>query len=499
VPSTSTAPRPGFPLPVIGFLLVAAGVATLFGFYLFAGVDEPPGFGASLEDATMPEGGGVPILPSSLPPSIGPVPPPSPSFPAARTGGTSGAVEPGLRAPFGEDFSDPAHVKAKLRAALAAHDWARVADLLGIHDGALDPDVLDALVQALYDPAQAARAAGAWARVRDPKALRVLLPRVSVARDDLATWTAVLRVVTSAAAVPGADRGAAVATLHRLVDGTPQDVVVLQSIARIGGLEALDAFIDLARRPNGAIRVPDHVRADLDLRQDKEAGRRLSEALASPDATPDALVALSDLAFVGPGAEAVVPALLALDVEGRPQEVREAVFSALTRVGDDRGYEHLLAVAQDPKRDVGQVAGTALAGAQSASPAARARLVEAARTTTDDGLRLSLAHGLGSLREPSALPLLTEWVGSGSETVRSTSVAALGKYGPRAAESVEALGHAYGSGDVGLRSQVAVTLAAIGTPEARRLLEQARASETSPTVKKVVESALRNLEARRSP
>jgi HEAT repeat protein len=305
--------------------------------------------------------------------------------------------------------------------------------------------------------------------------------------------------MTSAAAVPGADRAAAVATLRRLVEGTPQDDAVLRTIARIGGVEALDVFIDLATRTSGAIRVPDHVRADLDLRQEPEAGRRLAEALADPDASPEALVALTDLAFVGPGSEAVVPALLALDLEGRPPEVRQAVFTALARVGDDRGWERLLAVAQDTKSGLGQAAGLALAGARSASPAARARLVEVARTTTDDHLRLLLAHGLGSLRESSALPLLKEWIGSGSPTVRLSSAAALANYGPRGADAVESLGQAYGAGDDALRSQVAVTLAAIGTPEARRLLEQARASETDPTVKRVVESSLRNLEARRSP
>src|SRR5262249_32518994 len=145
---------------------------------------------------------------------------------------------------------------------------------------------------------------------------------------------------------------------------------------------------------------------ELDLAKSKEASGVIADALADPTKSTEVKRALAEMAGK-PGASAdLVKALEALDVEASHERVRRQAIQSLGRIGSDAAIQHLLEIAQKGGADYGSVAAAALAETTSASPDARARLLEAATTTGDEGLKVRLVESLGNLKEAKAVPSL---------------------------------------------------------------------------------------------
>lgn len=400
--------------------------------------------------------------------------------------GTSGGVPPGLRAPSGEDLSDPKVLGARLREALGgeAPRWDLVADLLGRYEGTLPPDVRAALLRA-FDGGRAPGAVAAFSRLRDP----TLVPDLVRLLDDATTSPEARRTVIAALVSMPNGGEPVVAGLVRGLRGTADDRPILEALAQVGGPDAVRALVDaVVRTRDPDAFAPETWRA-LRLQGSAPSSQLLVDALASPDLSPAARRAVVRLAG-RPGASAeLVAALLALDGPDLDLESRRALYASLASTGDGKGTERLLAVASDPGAPGAAVALHALGEATSASRDARERLLAAARGTTDDAVRAQVVRVLGTVREPAATPLLIELLAHRSLDVRRESVVALGGMGPGAEASVEALGRTYVGGDPALRSRVATALGSIGGDAARRLLDQLRVAEKDDAVHRVVEEA----------
>jgi HEAT repeat protein len=402
--------------------------------------------------------------------------------------GSGGSVSPGARTPHGEDLSDPALVRTRLRALLDAprRDWAAIADLVGIHPGGLPGDLRLALLEALLDPAQSAGAIRAFERMSDDALALDLLREL---REPRITPEVRRFVLAALAGMPGGDDAEVARGIEPLLTGDPEkDAPALRVLAARGGSESARVLVgavvrDPARFPVAALR-------DWDLSKDAEAAGVVAAALADPATPPQALRALVEVAG-RPSSPAVVSALVALDAEGRPEEVRRQALQSLARTGDPRAVEHLLAAAAEPG-DRGRSAAAALAQATTAQAAARERLHAAAREASDPTLRRSLVEALGNLRVEAAIPTLEGFLADADDRVRVASVLSLGKMGAAANASVPALVRAFEAGGDGTKSAVANALAGIRTPEAKAALEEMAKVETNTSqVRQVIAAALR--------
>lgn len=411
---------------------------------------------------------------------------------AARPGG--GGIPPGLRVPSGEDFSDPAKLQNLVREQLALENprWDHVADWLGRVEGPLDADIKQALLNALQF-GNAAGAVQALERVRDgtvvPDLLRILDDPKLDAHDRN-------NVLVAVSGVPGADlRDAVTGVESRMTGDFAHDVPYLQAIARLGGEEAARALADAVNRAPDPTKFGTEVWRQFDLRKSPEAAEVLAKALSDAPRSEPALVALLDLAGRAGATPSLVASMLALDAPAQREPVRRAALAALGKTGDEAAVTRLVELAEK-NADYASVAARALGTTTSLAPAAREKVLDVAKTTANEYLRQNAVEALGAVREPKAVPVLTELLATGSDLVRKESARALGRIGAASAPAVDGLAAAFGAGDEALRQHAVLALAQIGTPEARRVLEMARASEASPVVKRTIEAAWRGLQAR---
>jgi HEAT repeat protein len=399
---------------------------------------------------------------------------------------TAGAVPPGLRRPFGEDLSDPRVAEAKLRRLLAEEPpaWDAVASVAAVLP-ALPPDVRRDLADRLAKGE--AGALRVFSTVRDPEAARDLLDALSTPRMRPADRTNVLEALAS---LPGADRDAVVLGIEARLFGDPTaDAAALRAIAARGGPEAARVLVEATARAPQAFDEGAWRRLDV---SDPATAARLAEALRDGTRDPAARRALA-VAAGRPGAPApVVLALLALDDPGHPPEVRDAALAAIARTGAPEAVERLLRAAEEggPR---GETAARAFSEMSGARGEAGERLVRASEEAKDPVLRRHLARALGGVPTDAARAALERLLGDGDDLVRKEAIVALGRAGPRAADSVPALARAFDEGDDVAKGHVALTLASIGTPEARRTLEQMRAASSSPAVRRQVALAIESL------
>jgi HEAT repeat protein len=411
----------------------------------------------------------------------------------ARLATAGGGLPTSLRKPEGIDLSDPKVVQARLREYLAVEDtrWDWIAQLLGVMTGPLDDDVKWALENALVR-GNAAGALQAYAQVRDgsvvPNLLRLLDDPETDAHDRA-------NVLFALGAIPAGDEAVIVTGIESRLDGDPaHDRPYLEAIARRGGAEGARALVDALSKSADPARYPAETWRDLDLKKSPGANEVLAAALADPRRSPAALRAIAEVAG-RPGADAaLVDALARLDADGQDRLVRTQALLSLGATGDERAVARLLDQAARGA-DYASVAARALAEVGSASPAARERLLAAARETPDETLRTHLATALGNLKEKRAVPLLVEGLEKGSAPRRRESLLALGRMGADGTPAVEAIGAAFTTGNEGFRCEAAVALAGIGTPEAKRMLDQLALAEKDPRVKKAIQVSQRRLEA----
>lgn len=418
---------------------------------------------------------------------------PSPEVVATAPGGSS--IVPGLRKPFGEDLSDPKLIQSRLREALAADPvaWTRVAALLSGLAEPVEPEARRALLEAMARGNDAG-ALQAFGRLRDPSLVPDLLRMLDDLSSDPRRRSQVLVALST---MPAADKTATVEGISSRLSGTfATDMPALQAIARVGGPAAVKALVDAVGKSSEPARFGAEIWRSIDLRGNPESSRVLVAALTAPSASGDAMGSLVDLAG-RPGASPELVTVL-IGMRTSPDEaVRRKATSALAATGDEKAVEALLksATEGDPQ---GAEAGQALAATTSLSLPARARVMEVVKSTPSDPLRQQLVEALGNAKVATAVPMLSEYVVQGSDGVRREAVIALGRIGPAASESVEVLRAAYPGGDEGMRTQMAATLAEIGTDSAKSLLEQLEAGEASPLVKRAIEAARRRLVERRS-
>lgn len=431
--------------------------------------------------------------PGAIPGVADPADEPDDSALAARPGT---GIPAGLRTPSGADYSDPKLLQNLIREQLALENprWDHVADWIGRVEGPLDRDIKDALLNALQF-GNAAGAIQALERVRDgtivPDLLRVLDDPKLDAHDRG-------NVLVAIAGVPGADLREAVTGIESRLSGDfAHDGPYLQAIARLGGLEAARALSDAVNATNDPSRFGAEVWRSFDLRRSKDAAEYLAKVLTDAPRSEAALVSLLDLTGRPGATPALVTAMLALDAPEQREPVRRAALTALAKTGDEAAVTRLIELAEKGA-DYASVAARALGTTTALSEPARVKVLEVAKTTTNEYLKQNAVEALGATRTVAAVPVLTDLARTGSELVRKEAVRALGRLGPDAAGAVEAIAAAYGGGDEAMRQHAALALAQIATPEAKVVLEQARASEASPIVKKTVEAAWRALQAKQA-
>ena len=471
--------------------------------------------------ALVAAGGGVAWLvlggPSALSHRRGPVPLPlaaeaprdgeSPTLagpPGERSGydperglGPASRIPRGLRAPSGEDLSDPERVKTLLRTYLAHADpdWTWIAQLLRVLDGPLDDDLKQALLQQLVHGNAAAAAIQAYPAVRDGTVVVDLLKLLDDPSLDAHSKANVLYAISH---VPGADAAQVVTGIEaRLRGDFASDLPYLKAIATEGGPEAARALVEALSRSKDPIAWSADVWRDLDLAKSKEAAAVVAEALADPTKSIEVRKSLADMAGKQGASPELVKALLDLDAEGTHEVVRRQVIESLGRVGSDAAIARLLELAQKGGADYASVAAASLANATSASPEARARLLETAKTTPDEGLKVRVVEALGNLKEPKAVPSLTEWVETGSDLVKKSAVVALGRIGTGAESAVPALAKAFEAGDEATRSHVAIALGSIGGDDALAALRRLDALKSPPRVKSALANAVSRIESQK--
>jgi hypothetical protein len=240
------------------------------------------------------------------------------------------------------------------------------------------------------------------------------------------------------------------------------DLPYLEAIARRGGPEGARALVEALSKAPDPARFPPETWRDLDLRRSPGASEVLASALADPKRSPGALRAVAELAGRPGASPALVDALAALDTDGQDRLVRTQVLLSLGATGDDRAIARLLDQAAKGG-DYGSVAARAVAEVDAATPAARAKLLETARSTADENLRTHLATALGNLKR-SAVPMLVE--GSRKERRGGGVARGPGRWGRRDPESRRSAAFMAGNG-LSLRGRGRA--AGIGTPEAKRM------------------------------
>jgi HEAT repeat protein len=403
----------------------------------------------------------------------------------------------GLRAPSGEDLSDPARVKTLLRDYLvhADPDWIVITQLLRVLEPPYDDDLKQALLRHLVDGNAAAVAVQAYPVVRDGTVVVDLLKLLDDPSLDAHEKANVLHAL---AHVPSADAKTVVTGIEaRLRGDLAHDLPYLRAIAIEGGPEAARALVETLTRSPDPVAWTADVWRGLDLAKSKEASAVLAEALADPTKSVEVRKAIADMAGKPGASPELVKTLKTLDVEGTHDLVRRQAIQSLGRIGSDEAVTYLLEVAQKGGADYGSVAAAAIAGATTASPEARGRLVEAAATTGDEGLKVRLIEALGNLREAKAVPSLTQWAESGPDVVRKNAIVALGRIGSGAESAVPTLVKAFEDGDETTRSHVAISLGSIGGDAALAALRKLEGLKNPPRVQKAIANAVSRIESQK--
>lgn len=410
-----------------------------------------------------------------------------------RPGGRDGTVP--RRIPEGVDYSDPAQVEKRF-AELMSEDpiqWAAVSRLAAVYEGALPDDVRDALMSAL--------AAGdrtgpirVFAVSRDGSLVRDLFRLL----DDGALPPGVKGALYQALAIlPGANDAEVVRGIEaRLTGHGRTDLQALKAIGDRGGRDGARAIVEYLMRVDEPQTLPHHGYLGLDLKNDPAAVEVLSEAVAHAE-TPEVLGALVKLSAQG-GADGMVASLVALDHADQPHDIRRGVLEALTRIGTDDSLAYVMNVAAQPD-PYGVLAVTNIGRMRSATPEARARLVEAVGREGafygDPKARRAALQALGNLRERTALPALVDALDSGDDGLRHVATYGLGSIGEPARPHVPRLIDLFSTADVRMQKQVAVALGGIGGADARSALEQMLTNQDlEARVRRSARMALQRLE-----
>ena len=281
-------------------------------------------------------------------------------------------------------------LRAQLSTANPRWDW--IAELLGVLEEPLEPDVKQALQNALAH-GNAAGAIQAYQKVRDgtvvPDLLRLLDDPNLDAHDRG-------NVLVALSGIPGADVAQTVTGIEsRLTGDYAHDVVYLAAIARVGGAEGARALVDAVARSADPSKFGPEVWRALDLQRSAEASDVLAGALRSTSLSPAALRAVAELAGRPGASPALVEALLALEAPSQPEAVRRQVLASLAATGSDAAVERLITVAS-AGADYASVAASALGNTSSASNAARDRMLATAKS---DDRRVPAQESRGGARQ----------------------------------------------------------------------------------------------------
>lgn len=402
-----------------------------------------------------------------------------------------GGIPNGLREPTGEDLSDPKVVRELLRSQLADANprWDYVAKLLAVYREPLEADVKAVLLASL-EHGNAAGALQAFRELHDGSVVADLLRLLDRPGDDPHDRANALLALST---IPGADAAEVVTGIEgRLTGDLAHDRAFLQAIARVGGLEATRALLDAVAKSSAPLEIGADVFRELDFRKDPSAADHLASVLRTTTLSEAALSVAVELAGRTGATRALVESLLALDVDATPEPVRKRVVASLAATGDDAAIDHLLAVAAKGA-DYASVAAKSIGDVHSASPAMRAKLLEVAKATPDENVRLQTVRALGELRASPAVPFLTESLASQSAPLQTESVIALGRIGKDSEPATDALTKLYDGAGEALRQHIAITLGRIATERAKALLEQFLVAEKSDRVKTTLRGALRSL------
>jgi HEAT repeat protein len=394
--------------------------------------------------------------------------------PVPGTGPRPGGLGDGLprRTPEGVDFSDPAQVEKRLAELISDRpiDWAAVSRLAAVFDGPLSEDVRRSLLAALAtgDRTGALRV---FAVSRDGTLVRDLLRLLD---DGGLTPGAKGALYQALAILPGANNAEVVRGLEARLTGQGRaDLQALKAIGDRGGREGARAIVEYLLRVDQPDTLPHYGYLGLDLAHDPAAVGVLKEALAQTE-RPEVLKSLIKLSAQA-GADGMVESLLALDHGEQPHEIRRGILEALARIGTDDSLAHLVQVANQPG-SYGELAVQNIGRMRSATPEARARLVESVgpdgALQRDPAARRAALQALGNLREEAAIPALVEALDSGDDALVHVAAFGLGSIGEPAREHVPRLIDLFSTGDVNLQKQVVVALGGLGGQDARSALEQ---------------------------
>jgi len=137
-------------------------------------------------------------------------------------------------------------------------------------------------------------------------------------------------------------------------------------------------------------------------------------------------------------------------------------------------------VADQPGK-YGELAVKNIGRMRSATPEARARLVESVAADGslygDPKSRRAALQALGNLKEVTALPAMVEALDSGDDGLTHVATFGMGSIGEPAREHVPRLIDLFSTADARMQRQVAVALGGIGGEDARSALEQMLTNE----------------------
>lgn len=480
-------------LAAFATVVLALGVALLFGVF----DDQPAGTPVGLEgspDELDTDGSGAGLSGTGLS-GTGAGDGGRVGTGAAVDGSSTGRVRPGQRQPSGPDYTDPETAIKILRKSLleGEPDWKLALQVFKVYEGALPEDIRAELLGSLRT-SDRIYAIKAFYVLHDGGMARDLFDILDDPEIDPGVYSAALSVLGGYGA---ADNDQVVRGFEARLRGEfAKDRSMLSHLARRGGPEATRAIIDYMGRMEHPTRLDYQLFGKLKAHESEEAARYVREAFESASDTATKLTLMRIAAQ--PGAETFAEQVIALDVDGEDDQVRDKALQTLAHMGGSRSIEYLLELGKQPGTQ-GARARTAIGWISAADPESRELLTKAyerASTSPEpEKTRAQLLTAFGNLGHEGALPTLREALKDKSTRVRVAAVDALGSFGSKAQASSAEIIAFYGENksDETQAMRAVVALGNVGGAKALSALEQIAAD---PTAHKNVKRSAQGLSRR---